>query len=141
MATRPSLTGPWPADAAAARGALATFSANAQAGVNTMPTSEVTIACGVLLGRKLDAFSDRASRCGASSPRASHASRRTRSRASEQPEAVAQPPCDLLREERTHPGGGQLERQRPAVQRPADPQHRAHGASSTLNYPPQHPRS
>ena len=30
--------------ATAARGALATLSANAQAGVNTMPTSEVTIA-------------------------------------------------------------------------------------------------
>jgi Protein ChrB, N-terminal len=30
----------------------------------TMPTSEVTIACGALVGRKPDAFSDRASRCG-----------------------------------------------------------------------------
>jgi hypothetical protein len=43
--------------------------------------------------------------------RASHASRRTRSRAGEQPEAVAQPRCDLLRGERRSgrrekPGGG-----------------------------------
>jgi hypothetical protein len=75
-------------------------------------------------------------RCGNLRRRASHASRRTRSRADEQPE-VAQPRCDLLRGERAHPGGGQLERQRRARQiRSTGPT----VASSTPNYPPQHPR-
>jgi hypothetical protein len=81
-----------------------------------MTTSEVTIACGVLVGRKPSAFSDRASRwCIFAAERATPAGV-PRSRAGEQPEAVAQPRCDLLRGERAHPGGGQLERQRHAVQ-------------------------
>jgi hypothetical protein len=69
MATRLSPTGPWacrPRRPSAGR--WPPFSANAQAGVKTMTTSELTIACGVLVGRKPGAFSDRASRCGASSP-------------------------------------------------------------------------
>jgi hypothetical protein len=89
-----------------------------------MTTSEVTIACAVLVGRKPSAFSDRASRwCIFAAERATPAGV-PRSRAGEQPEAVAQPRCDLLRGERAHPGGGQLERQRHAVQPLADPQHR-----------------
>jgi hypothetical protein len=78
-------------------------------------------------------------RCGNLRRRASHASRRTRSRADEQPE-VAQPRCDLLRGERAHPGGGQLERQRHAVQRPADPQHRAHGRLINAELSPSAPK-
>jgi hypothetical protein len=63
------------------------------------------------------------------------ASWRTRSRAGEEPEAVAQPGCDLLRGERAHPGSGQVERQRHAS---SARQIRSTGptvASSTPNYP------
>jgi hypothetical protein len=73
--------------------------------------------------------------------RASHASRRTRSRAGEQPEAVAQPRCDLLRGERAHPGGGQANASgMPSSAR----QIRSTGPPSPHpppNTPPQHPRS
>ena len=42
----------------------------------------------------------------------------------EQLEPVAQPALDLLHRQRPHPGRGQLDAQRDAVQRPAQPRHR-----------------
>jgi hypothetical protein len=116
MATRPSPTGPWACrPRRRPTGRWPPFSANAQAGVNTMPTSEVTMPAASSSGGSPTPSATGPTAAVHLRRRASHASRRTRSRAGEQPEAVAQPRCDLLRGERAHPGGGQLERQRHAV--------------------------
>jgi len=66
MATRPSRPAPGPADRGRPRGVGHPLAPTGRGEHHA--TSEVTIACGVLVGRKPDAFSDRASRCGASSP-------------------------------------------------------------------------
>jgi hypothetical protein len=142
MATRLSPTGPWacrPRRPPAGR--WPPFSANAQAGVKTMTTSELTIACGVLVGRKPGAFSERASRCGASSPPS-------------EPRQPAYPAHEPASSRKPSPSRaaiccGESARTRwrpartPAACRPAPGRSAAPGPtveSSTSNYPLQYPR-
>jgi hypothetical protein len=137
MATRPSPTGPWacrPRRRPAGR--WPPFSANAQAGVNTMPASEVTIACGVLIGRKPDAFSDRASHCGAFSPPSEPrqpayplTSRRAARKWSPSRAAIC---CGGARAPRRRPA------RTPAACRPTPGRSASPGPRSP--HPPQHPR-
>jgi hypothetical protein len=106
-----------------------------------MTTSEVTIACGVLVGRKPGAFTDRTSRCGASSPPS-------------EPRQPAYPAHEPASSRKRSPsraaicyGRARAPGRRPAQTPPPVPssarQIRSTGptiASSTPNYPPQHPR-
>jgi len=124
MATRPSRPAPGPADRGRPRGVGHPLAPTGRGEHHA--TSEVTIACGVLVGRKPDAFSDRASRCGASSPPSeprepAYPLTSRRAAGSGRPAALRS-----VAGRARAPGRGQLERQRHAVQRPADPQHRAH---------------